>query len=1095
MAGTPSGHIGSIRISVMPDLDGFRRKLRRELEEIEKSEQAHLTAVCDEFEIDNTKLNQVKEKLRREFSSLPPVKLDKFDVDKTKVKETKSRLKHELNDVNVTVNADADIGYARAKLIALTRPRRVHIGTVFEDTGHVAQFLAAITGLKTIDKTTLAFRNLADSFDKVSLVGLTAYGIIGNLTDMLLGATGGIINFGGGVAKASKAALAAPAAFTAAAIGTGVFIAAVKDASEILDDIKPKFSELQDSLSASFWERAERPIRDFVDAALPEMEKGLTRTATALGEVTADLVNLGTATVDDGRMAKMFDATTDAINRSRTGIVGFVDGFMRMADQGNKQLPRLADWFTRLGTRFDDFVKRSVSNGDLDRWIEDGITGLKDMWGTVKQGYRAFSGLYKTTKTAAGGLEGINRQLERFADMVNRDTFQSKFKTILDGARAGMGGLVDGLTDFGTALGNQSERVADFLQVTGEGFGKLGTLLGNVLSAEEVQVGFDNLMSSFTGTIDNFSGAVMGLEPTIGAFLTAVGHIAESVTGTLGSALHTAQPLIKGVLDLVSAMPTQLIAFGAGFLAIRKHMDMFNPLMSATVGQLKSFNQYVTILQGKDFSRPVSMMGAALVTVQNAATRAGIALKAVFLDNAPAIAFTALATVIGAVANASADAARRQEELKGTLDKTTGAVTEQTTEWIAADQEFAKQAELYEELGGKAKDYYLALAGNADALSIVRDRLDEVHAHATNGYHNMSGAYVSVRKTLEDANAALQAGQREAANTQKATEYLRGEVNNTSDSYNKQRDAIDQAINAMKRYQSNAADQVEADHEYKTAIDSLTDAMKLNGDAVNKTGDNWDGATEKGYQAKQATDKFRDALIDQAKVMTEQHVPMDKIRAKLDSMVGDFMRVAGQMDNTGQHAQFLKQKYDLFPEHIITQVNADFAPLNNQMNQINGRTLGYGYVDVYQRFKGGIETSGGTRHTYGGGKFADGGIVTADKTRVKSFARGSERHVAQIAPAGSYRLWAEAETGGEAYIPLSPAKRGRSLNILKNVADRFGYGLSKYADGGIADYPTAGGGGNTYNINMNVDAKDLRDLRDLSQFVDMLSLQMKMGVE
>lgn len=1095
MAGTPSGHIGSIRISVMPDLDGFRRRLRRELEEVEKSEQAHLTAVCDKFEIDNTKLNQVKERLRREFSDMPAVKLEKFDVDRTKVKETKARLKHELNDVNVTVNADADIGYARAKLMVLTRPRRVHIGTVFEDTGHVAQFLAAITGLKTIDKTTLAFRNLADSFDKVSLVGLTAYGVIGNLTGALLGASGGIINFGGGVAKAAKAALAAPAAFTAAAIGAGVFIETIKDASKILDDIKPRFSALQDSLSATFWQQAERPIRNFVDAALPEMEKGLTRTATALGKVTADLVNLGTASVNDGRMAEMFDATTDAINRSSTGVVGFIDGFLRMADQGNKQLPRMADWFTKLGTRFDDFVKRSVSNGDFDRWIEDGITGLKDMWTTVKQGYRIFRGLYETTITAAGGMSGINKQIERFADMVNRDTFQSKFKTILDGAREGMDGLADGLTNFGTALGSQSERVAAFLKVTGEGFGKLGTLLGNVLSASEVQTGFDNLMGSFTKTIDNFSGAVMGLEPTIGSFLTAVGHIAESVTGTLGSALRTAQPLIKGVLDLVSLLPTQLIAFGAGFLTIRKNMDMFNPVMSATVGQIKSFHQYMTILQGKNFSTPISAMGAALVTVQNAATRAGIALKGMLLGNAPALAFTALATVIGMVAQASADAAQRQEELKGTLDKTTGAVTEQTVEWIASSEEFAKQAELYEQLGGKAEDYYLALVGNAEALERVRGLLDDAHSRVTNGYHNMSSAVNSVRKSVEDTNATLQAGQREAANTQKASEYLRGEVDNTSASYDKQKDAVDRAIDAMKRYQSNAADQVEADHEFKNAIDNLTQAMQMSGNAVNTLGNNWDGATDKGYKAKQATDDFRNSLIDEAKVMMQQHVPIDQVRAKLDNMVNDFMRVAGQMDNTGQHAQFLKQQYDLFPQHILTQVNADFAPLNNQMREIDGRTLGYGYVDIYERYHGGISTSGGTRYTGGGGKFADGGIVTADKTRVKSFARGSERHVAQIAPAGSYRLWAEAETGGEAYIPLSPAKRVRSVNILKNVADRFGYGLSKYADGGIADYPTAGSGGNTYNINMNVDAKDLRDLRDLSQFVDMLSLQMKMGVE
>lgn len=47
------------------------------------------------------------------------------------------------------------------------------------------------------------------------------------------------------------------------------------------------------------------------------------------------------------------------------------------------------------------------------------------------------------------------------------------------------------------------------------------------------------------------------------------------------------------------------------------------------------------------------------------------------------------------------------------------------------------------------------------------------------------------------------------------------------------------------------------------------------------------------------------------------------------------------------------------------------------------------------------------------------------------------------------RLWAEPETGGEAYIPLAASKRGRSTEILSRVAQKFGYGLTQYAGGGF----------------------------------------------
>ncbi|MGI5423055.1 NlpC/P60 family protein [Actinomadura luteofluorescens] len=70
---------------------------------------------------------------------------------------------------------------------------------------------------------------------------------------------------------------------------------------------------------------------------------------------------------------------------------------------------------------------------------------------------------------------------------------------------------------------------------------------------------------------------------------------------------------------------------------------------------------------------------------------------------------------------------------------------------------------------------------------------------------------------------------------------------------------------------------------------------------------------------------------------------------------------------------------------------------------------------------------------------------------------GGERHVAQIAPgAGPIRVWAEPETGGEAYIPLAASKRAQSTRILTAVASRFGLAVKGMADGGILSYADGG---------------------------------------
>jgi hypothetical protein len=90
--------------------------------------------------------------------------------------------------------------------------------------------------------------------------------------------------------------------------------------------------------------------------------------------------------------------------------------------------------------------------------------------------------------------------------------------------------------------------------------------------------------------------------------------------------------------------------------------------------------------------------------------------------------------------------------------------------------------------------------------------------------------------------------------------------------------------------------------------------------------------------------------------------------------------------------------------------------------------------------------------------------VSADGNIFKAFAGGGvENHVAQIAPAGAMRLWAEPETGGEAYIPLSRGKRGRSMAILSEVARMFGAQLhvpgQSYASGGVS-----GGSGGGFGV-------------------------------
>ncbi|MFR9824273.1 phage tail tape measure protein [Corynebacterium striatum] len=108
--------------------------------------------------------------------------------------------------------------------------------------------------------------------------------------------------------------------------------------------------------------------------------------------------------------------------------------------------------------------------------------------------------------------------------------------------------------------------------------------------------------------------------------------------------------------------------------------------------------------------------------------------------------------------------------------------------------------------------------------------------------------------------------------------------------------------------------------------------------------------------------------------------------------------------------------------------------------------------DIFERANGGIDMP---VETYASGGHRDKNVDRAVARRANSNHEPS--HQAHIAPAGSYRVFAESETGGEAYIPLAENKRDRSEQILSKVAGMFGYELidgqtgevQAFADGAV----------------------------------------------
>jgi hypothetical protein len=135
----------------------------------------------------------------------------------------------------------------------------------------------------------------------------------------------------------------------------------------------------------------------------------------------------------------------------------------------------------------------------------------------------------------------------------------------------------------------------------------------------------------------------------------------------------------------------------------------------------------------------------------------------------------------------------------------------------------------------------------------------------------------------------------------------------------------------------------------------------------------------------------------------------------------------------------------------IDQASAQARAIQAAIDKIRGKSVTV--TTVYQTL--GAEGTA-ARNAKNEAGFARGGIVDFYANGgIRHFAAGSENHIAQIAPAGSWRVWGEPETMGEAYVPFAPSKRVRSRAITEEVVRRLGgdpSGIQWNADGSVTGW-------------------------------------------
>lgn len=573
-----------------------------------------------------------------------------------------------------------------------------------------------------------------------------------------------------------------------------------------------------------------------------------------------------------------------------------------------------------------------------------------------------------------------------------------------------------------------------FLPAIGALTEALGSLLDGFSGLPEGMQQSLSVLGGLAGAATLAGGAFLLAVPKIAEFRIALGVLSSSSIPAVASAAGLAQGAIGRVGTAASGVARfltgpwglALAAAAVGVGALQQAMDGLKATAAEYENAIRNASNANDLFAVSDRGTPVSVLSLAIKDADTFKEKLDIIANNPFLKGV--------------------DLASQQ------LDANLGRIGEQlgalaTTDLPAAQNGFRVLADTYKL---SAQEQAMLL----DRMPAFRDALTS--------QANELGVQVEGLSAAQRATALLKLaqGESEAPAKSAAEAYkeaadkanaLAGEVRGLIDSINEANGVGQDAVSTNAAYQAalqGISDEVARQREEYEQTNGTLEGFNLSLDQNTASGSaNAAMLADVAGKAQQAAA----AQFEQDKATMSAKDATDKYVGTLGSQRQAFIDSATGAGFNADEVSALADQIFRLPSEKEVEVIAETATASQRIssffNQWNGRRINIG-----------VDVGGGQKYTIAG----TGVAFNKDGNFIESYANGGlrERHVAQMARAGAWRVWAEPETGGESYIPHAESKRARSEAILSDTANLFGgayltaaqirsAGIVGFADGGV----------------------------------------------
>ncbi|OMC08559.1 hypothetical protein [Mycolicibacterium fortuitum] len=312
--------------------------------------------------------------------------------------------------------------------------------------------------------------------------------------------------------------------------------AAVAVAKSVSKFTQGPLKDLRKQTAGKMFAGIDAEIDQLANKTMPTLTRGTAQVGSAWNKTFKELGRVGGLDSTQSFLDKIFGNTAEAQTRANAVIDPLVHGLGTLTSESSDFLPRLADGLTAVTTRFDNWITKSAANGNLDKWINEGIDAATSFGNTLINVGKIITSITKAAGGDGGLLEALENGSTALSNFLSSDEGQAKLTAFFREGREQLAQWLPILQNLGSIAGNVYQGMKDWSAVLLPALqsitGALASLPGGISGvvtaflAWKTISGVSSLLTSITGLGNGIDALPARADKAAGGISKALSRIA-----------------------------------------------------------------------------------------------------------------------------------------------------------------------------------------------------------------------------------------------------------------------------------------------------------------------------------------------------------------------------------------------------------------------------------------------------------------------------------------------------------------------------------------------------------------------------------------